>query len=135
MLFSAEVQNLWLPCYFLVTFLWLSCDSHATFLRLFCDSYGCGMWLFCDSQSIGMRSTLSRLAWHMKISVLLIDGNLHLIFCVENVYGNIIRPWIHFPGSSWKTQLLGNLLLRFLFFNANESDSGISCLEARRSHR
>jgi hypothetical protein len=65
MLFSAEVQNLWLPCYFLATFLWLSCDSHATFLRLFCDSYGCGMWLFCDSQSIGMRSTLTRLAWHM----------------------------------------------------------------------
>jgi hypothetical protein len=26
----------------------------------------------------------------MEISILLIDGNLHLIFCVENVYGKFV---------------------------------------------
>jgi hypothetical protein len=26
----------------------------------------------------------------MKISILLIDGNLQLIFCVENVYGKLV---------------------------------------------
>jgi hypothetical protein len=46
-----------------------------------------------------MQSTLSQLALHLQLSILLIDSNLHLIFCVKNVYGNISWPWIHFYGS------------------------------------
>jgi hypothetical protein len=65
MLFSAEVQNLGLPCYFLatffVTFLWLSCYFLATFLWFLWVWNVAFLWLPIDRHTI---DTLSACVAH-----------------------------------------------------------------------